>query len=203
MSTDPIVSGSTTNSANNSTTNGGARSTASSSPLRVWGPWVLLVVVVVAVLSVATFTSRSSPTAADRVNNISLTIKCPVCAGESVAVSNAPASLEIRKEIAEQVQQSQTDEQIRSYYAAKYGEAILLTPSASGINALVWILPVVALALAIAGLAIAFRRWSVAPTARATDADRELVASAMSGDASNAHVEAEPIDDEHGEGNSR
>ena len=146
----------------------------------------------------ATFTSRSAPTAQDRVNNISVTIKCPVCAGESVAVSGAPASLEIRKEIAEQVQQGQTDEQIRSYYAAKYGEAILLTPSASGINALVWILPVVALALALAGLAIAFRRWSAADLDTATEADRRLVAAAMAGEP------VEPtIDDEHGEGDSR
>ncbi len=196
MSIDPT-------SPTNSTHGVATRSTSPSSPLRVWGPWVLLAVVVIAVLSVATFTARSAPTAADRVNNISVTIKCPVCAGESVAVSNAPASLEIRKEIAEQVQQGQTDEQIRRYYAAKYGEAILLTPSATGINALVWILPVVALALAIAGLGIAFRRWSVAPTERATDADRELVASAMAGDASSEQVDEEPIDEEHGEGNSR
>jgi cytochrome c-type biogenesis protein CcmH len=159
---------------------------------------VLLAVVVVAVLSIATFTSRSAPTAGDRVNNISFTIKCPVCAGESVAVSNAPASLEIRKEIAEQVQQGQTDDEIRSYYAAKYGEAILLTPSAAGLNALVWILPVVALALAIAGLAIAFRRWSTTPVDAATDADRALVASALAGESAE-----EPSDDEHGEGSSR
>lgn len=172
--------------------------TRPASPLRTWGPWVALFVVIVAVLSVATFTSRSAPTAQDRVNNISVTIKCPVCAGESVAVSGAPASLEIRKEIAEQVQQGQTDEQIRSYYAAKYGEAILLTPSASGINVLVWILPVVALALALAGLAIAFRRWSAADLDTATEADRRLVAAAMAGEP------VEPtIDDEHGEGDSR
>ena len=168
------------------------------SPLRVWGPWLALLVVIVAVLSVATFTSRSAPTAQDRVNNISVTIKCPVCAGESVAVSSAPASLEIRKEIAEQVQQGQTDEQIRSYYAAKYGEAILLTPSASGINALVWILPVVALALALAGLALAFRRWSASDLDTASEADRALVAAAMAGE------QIDPSDeDEHGEGASR
>lgn len=165
----------------------GAASTAvaprpTRSPLRVWGPWVLLAVVVIAVLSMATFSTRSAPTAQDRVNAIAATVKCPVCAGESVAVSNAPASLEIRKQIAEQVQQGQTDDQIRSYYAAKYGEAILLTPSASGINALVWILPVVALALGIAGLAIAFRRWSTEPADVATDADRSLVARALAGD---------------------
>lgn len=172
-----------------------------SSPLRVWGPWVALLVIVIAVLSIATFTSRSAPTAQDRVNNISATVKCPVCAGESVAVSNAPASVEIRKEIAEQVQQGQTDDQIRSFYAAKYGEAILLTPSAEGLNALVWILPVVALALAIAGLAIAFRRWSTATMETATDADRRLVASALAGETVAA---SEPTaEDPHGEGDSR
>lgn len=171
------------------------------SPLRVWGPWVAILVVVITVLSIATFTSRTAPTAQDRVNNISATVKCPVCAGESVAVSNAPASLEIRKEIAEQVQQGQTDDQIRSYYAAKYGEAILLTPSAEGINALVWILPVVALALAIAGLAIAFRRWSTTTVDAATDEDRQLVATALAGETA---PPTEPtFDDPHGEGSSR
>jgi cytochrome c-type biogenesis protein CcmH len=178
-----------------------AKSSAGPSPLRLWGPWVALLVVIVAVLSVATFTSRSAPTAQDRVNNISATVKCPVCAGESVAVSNAPASLEIRKEIAEQVQQGQSDDQIRSYYAAKYGEAILLTPSASGLNALVWILPVVALALAIAGLAIAFRRWSTTTVDAATDEDRQLVATALAGETA---PPTEPtFDDPHGEGSSR
>ena len=175
---------------------------ASGSPLRRWGPWVAMVVVVVAVLSVATFTTRRAPTAQDRVNAISVTIKCPVCAGESVAVSNAPASLEIRKEIAEQVQQGQTDEQIRAYYAARYGEAILLTPSAEGLNALVWILPVLALALAVAGLALAFRRWSLTEDAAATDADRALVASARAG-GSAPGPETEVVDDDHGEGASR
>jgi len=172
-----------------------------SSPLRVWGPWVALLVVIVAVLSAATFTSRSAPTAQDRVNNISVTIRCPKCAGESVAVSSSPASLEIRKEIAEQVQQGQSDEQIRSYYAAKYGEAILLTPSASGLNALVWILPVVALALAIAGLAIAFRRWATTTVDPATEEDRQLVATALAGETT---PPSEPdFDDTHGEGSSR
>lgn len=152
------------------------------SPLRRWGPWVALAVVAVAVLSVAAFGTRSAPTAQDRVSSISRTVKCPVCAGESVAESNAPASVEIRRQIAEQVQQGMTDQQIRSYYAAKYGEAILLTPSASGINALVWILPVVALAIGIAVLVIVFRRWSTAPEQHASDEDRALVDAALHAD---------------------
>jgi cytochrome c-type biogenesis protein CcmH len=170
---------------------------AKGSPLRRWGPWIAVVVVAVGILSIATFGTRSAPTAQDRVSTISRSVKCPVCSGESVAESNAPASQEIRRQIAEQVQQGQTDEEIRSFYAAKYGQAILLTPSASGVNALVWILPIVAFAIGIAALVIVFRRWSSMPAERATDEDRELVDNAL-------RAEAEDIDDDpHGEGASR
>lgn len=154
---------------------------AKGSPVRRWGPWIAVAVVAVAVLSVAAFGTRRAPTAQDRVNAISGSVKCPVCAGESVLESNAPASVEIRRQIAEQVQQGMSDGQIRSYYAAKYGEAILLTPSASGLNALVWILPVVALAIGVAVLVIVFRRWSEAPEQRASAEDRALVDAAMHG----------------------
>ena len=170
---------------------------AKGSPSRRWAPWIAVFVVVVAALSIAAFGTRSAPTAQDRVSSISRTVKCPVCSGESVAESNAPASQEIRRQIAEQVQQGQTDDEIRSFYSAKYGQAILLTPSASGVNVLVWILPIVALAVGIAALVIVFRRWSSMPQERATDEDRELVESAL-------HV-AEQADDNdpHGEGASR
>ncbi|CAB4599295.1 unannotated protein [freshwater metagenome] len=170
---------------------------AKRSPLRRWGPWVAVVVVAVAALSVAVFGTRSAPTAQDRVSSISRTVKCPVCSGESVAESNAPASQEIRRQIAEQVQQGQTDDEIRSFYAAKYGQAILLTPSAAGVNVLVWILPIVALAVGIAALVIVFRRWASMPQERATDEDRELVESALHPD------ELTDENDPHGEGASR
>lgn len=170
---------------------------AKGSPIRRWGPWIAVAVVAFSALSVAAFGTRAAPTAQDRVSSLSRTVKCPVCSGESVAESNAPASQEIRRQIAEQVQQGQSDDEIRSFYAAKYGQAVLLTPSASGVNMLVWILPVVALAIGIAALAIVFRRWSSMPQERATDEDRELVALALHPE------EAADENDPHGEGASR
>jgi len=170
---------------------------AKGSPIRRWGPWIAVAVVAFSALSVAAFGTRAAPTAQDRVSSLSRTVKCPVCSGESVAESNAPASQEIRRQIAEQVQQGQSDDEIRSFYAAKYGQAVLLTPSASGVNVLVWILPVVALAIGIAALAIVFRRWSSMPQERATDEDRELVALALHSE------EAADENDPHGEGVSR
>ena len=56
---------------------------------------------------------------------------------------------------------------------------MLLTPTATGVTTLVWIIPVVALVLAIAGLAVAFRRWKRKGDVHATAADRELVGRAL------------------------
>ncbi len=188
----------------------GARSTegsvrpgtlSSGSPLRRWLPWALLAVVAATALSVAAFGTREAPTAQDRVVNIAKTIKCPTCAGESVAESNALVSQEIRLDIAERIQQGQSDAEIRAYYGSgsRYNQNLLLSPPTTGISVLVWILPVLALAVAVGALVVVFRRWSTDPTAQATDADRALVAEALRRE----HAEAGPVDDPHGEGGSR
>ena len=168
------------------------------SPVRRYLPWALLVVVVVGALSVAAFGTRHAPTAQDRVTSISRTVKCPTCQGESAAESNAPAAQAIRAEIARLVQEGETDEQIRTSFAGRYDD-ILLTPPTTGVSLLVWVLPVVALAVAVAGLAIAFRRWSRHPVDRATAADSALVADALRREREQVAAD----DDPHGEGVSR
>jgi len=169
------------------------------SPLRRWLPWALLAVVVVGALSIAVYGTRAAPSAEDRVVNVARTVKCPVCAGESVAESNAPASQEIRAQIAEDIQTGKTDDEIRAFFVGRYGESILLTPSASGINALVWLLPVVALAVAIGFLVIVFRRWSREVPTHASEADRALVAEALQREHEQAAADLDPF----GEGSSR
>ena len=60
-------------------------------------------------------------------------------------------------------------------------------------------MPVVAFAVAIAGLVIVFRRWQTAPVMHASEADRALVDRALQGGATDDHDD----DDPHGEGASR
>ena len=55
----------------------------------------------------------------------------------------------------------------------------MLTPASTGASSLVWILPVVALVFAIAGLGVAFRRWHASSQGEISDADRRLVEAAM------------------------
>ncbi len=85
--------------------------------------------------------------------------RCPVCAGESVAASQAPEAVEIRQLVQHWLQQGDSQATIRSFLVHDYGLSILERPPASGVTVLVWALPVVAGALAITGLGLGFARW--------------------------------------------
>ena len=136
-----------------------------------------MAVVVVVLLAFGSLTSTEPPTNAERVQALTQQIKCPQCAGQSVAESDVAVSREIRRDIAQRVEEGQTDDEIRAYYASDtvYGPDAILSPATTGVGTLVWLLPVAALVLAAVGLAVAFRRWSSSSTQGATAADRELV----------------------------
>ena len=121
--------------------------------------YVAMAVVAVTVLLVGALDQAGARTEEERVQSISRTIQCPACSGQSVAGSNASSAQAIRAEIADRVAEGQTDDEIRAYFASRYGDQILLTPPSSGAGAVVWFAPVVALAVASLGLALAFKRW--------------------------------------------
>jgi cytochrome c-type biogenesis protein CcmH/NrfF len=121
--------------------------------------YVAMAVVAVTVLLVGALDQAGARTEEERVQSISRTIQCPACSGQSVAGSNASSAQAIRAEIADRVAEGQTDDEIRAYFASRYGDQILLTPPSSGAGAVVWVAPVVALAVASLGLALAFKRW--------------------------------------------
>ena len=121
--------------------------------------YVAMAVVAVTVLVVGALDQAGARTEEERVQAISRTIQCPACSGQSVAGSNASSAQAIRAEIADRVADGETDDEIRAYFASRYGDQILLTPPSSGAGAVVWIAPVVALAVATLGLISAFRRW--------------------------------------------
>jgi cytochrome c-type biogenesis protein CcmH len=133
--------------------------------------WLGLAAVVVVALVIGT-TDRSPQTKAQRVRSLGNTIMCPACSGESVTNSQAPIAVYIRGQIKQRVDDGQTDQEIRDALANAYGDQILMNPPKSGIAGLVWVLPVAALVVALAGLFVAFRRWRALP-AELTDEDRE------------------------------
>lgn len=118
--------------------------------------WTMLAASFVAMLSYGAL-AVGEPSAAERALAVAQSLRCPQCAGESVAESNVAAAKEMRTDINRRIEEGQSGDEIRAVYAARYGEAILLTPPARGLASLVWIVPVVAGVLAAAALTLVFR----------------------------------------------
>ena len=138
--------------------------------------WMLATLAMVTLLVFGTVSSRPASTNQERVQEIAATVKCPICSGQSAQGSDAPSAQLIRVEIAKQVQLGRSDEQVRAFVAARFGDSIVLTPPASGVAGLVWVIPVVGVALATVLLGLAFAKWRRdADVAMASDDDRVVV----------------------------
>ena len=142
--------------------------------------WVAMAIVVGLLLVVGANNNSGPLTQQERIDEISQRLACPTCQGESVYVSRAPAAVSLRDEIARQVGGGErTDVEIVAFVEQRFGGQVLLVPRSSGIDALVWALPVTALICALAGLAFAFRRWRVSGDVEVSDSDRKIVDEAM------------------------
>lgn len=129
--------------------------------MKRWPTWALMAAIVIALLVVGGTRARGESSSAGRVRAIAETVKCPVCAGESVYESRVPVAGLIRDEIARQVAGGHSDREVRAAVQRAYPDAQILTPPATGVGAIVWMLPVMLFVLGGFGLARAFLRWRV------------------------------------------
>lgn len=145
--------------------------------IKRWPGWLVLALATFVLLAVGIAADNGPQTQQDRIDAISKRIACPTCQGESVYVSRASSAESIRNEIARQVGTGQlSDDEIVAYLEDSFGGNVLLVPRSTGIDALVWALPVAVAVAAIAGLAVAFRRWRSQSLLVATDDDEAIVA---------------------------
>lgn len=99
------------------------------------------------------------PTLDQRVHDVGEQLKCPVCQHESVADSSASIAEQMRLVIREQLQQGKSEQEVLNYFAAHYGEQILLTPQPQGFNLLAWLMPVLMLLFGLGLLTFVTRDW--------------------------------------------
>ena len=77
-----------------------------------------------------------------QVERIGMKIHCPICSGESIAQSQTDISRQMMNEVREMVKAGRSEQEILNTFAASYGERILLEPPRTGVNSLLWTLPI-------------------------------------------------------------
>ncbi|MEL6236094.1 MAG: cytochrome c-type biogenesis protein [Pseudomonadota bacterium] len=108
-----------------------------------------------------------------RARDISKELRCLVCRNESIDESNAGLARDLRLVVRERLVAGDSDEAVKQYLVARYGEYVLLRPTASGANLVLW-LAGPALLLLGGAMAVAFlRRQRSAPPATALSAEEE------------------------------
>ena len=118
---------------------------------------VLAISVAAIAIMVGSLWPRSEPvvTDAQRADHIASRIRCPFCNGESIAEATSRVARDLQLVIEEQVANGMTDEDVYAYFAARYGETLLLSPPLLGWGWPLWALPLAALG---AGAAVIVRR---------------------------------------------
>jgi len=82
-----------------------------------------------------------------RVQALGKQLRCAVCQGVSVADSPASMARAQLDTVRELVAEGKTDQEVIDYFVARYGEWVLLEPTAQGFNWLVWLGPVALIAI--------------------------------------------------------
>ena len=92
-----------------------------------------------------------------RAREISAGLRCLVCQNQSIDDSDAPLAKDLRVLVRERLKAGDTDWDVQSYVVQRYGEFVLLRPVFGAHTLLLWLTPV--LMLALGGLAAYVSLW--------------------------------------------
>jgi cytochrome c-type biogenesis protein CcmH len=123
---------------------------------------IILLIGFAAIFQVAVVNAQEVPTD-DQVNAIAKQLYCPVCENIPLDVCPTQACAQWRELIREKLSAGWTEDEIKTYFVAQYGDRVLASPPATGLNWLVYIIPPLVIIAGAFILYRALRAWRQAP----------------------------------------
>jgi cytochrome c-type biogenesis protein CcmH len=105
--------------------------------------WLVIPTIALVVIVVGLWSADAVRDPEARAHDLAVSLKCPICAGESIAASQTDLAEDLRRLIADQIAAGSSDEQIRAMFVANYGEQVLLDPPGTGWGIALWAVPLV------------------------------------------------------------
>lgn len=93
-----------------------------------------------------------------RARELSKGLRCLVCRNENIDESNADLARDLRILVRERLKAGDSDEEVIAYLVDRYGEYVLLQPTARGENLILWIAGPAMFLAALAGAGLYLRR---------------------------------------------
>lgn len=122
-----------------------------------------LVLTTVPALAVLPDEMLADPALEARARTISAGLRCLVCRNENIDDSNAGLARDLRLLVRERLMAGDSDDEVVAYLVGRYGEYVLLNPTATGANLILWIAGPSALLAGLIGAGLYLRRRRRAP----------------------------------------
>jgi len=118
-----------------------------------------LLVIVASFYTVSLVQAQEGFPSDNDVNAIARKLYCPVCPNTPLDVCETRACQDWQAQIKNQLAGGWSEEEIIDYFVLQYGERVLAEPKRGGFTSLVWLLPVIAVALGLVVVGQALRSW--------------------------------------------
>ncbi len=104
---------------------------------------VLGTLLVAALLTLWRAADAPAPPLEDRVRAVAAGLRCPSCTGESVADSQSDLARQMRTVVTDQLRAGRSPDEVRAWFADRYGDGVLLDPPRRGPGWVLVLLPTV------------------------------------------------------------
>ena len=105
-------------------------------------------------------------------------LRCLVCQNQTLAESNAPLAVDLRNQMREQLAKGASENEVREFMVARYGDFVLYKPPFKASTAALWLGPFALLLIGIVLLVRRVRRPR-APEPALSSAERERAAKLL------------------------
>ena len=102
--------------------------------------------------------ANPDPKVEARLKTIAHELRCLVCQNQTIADSDAPLAVDLRKQVRVMIGDGKSDEEIRGYMVDRYGDFVLYKPPFNAVTAVLWVGPGLLIVGGFAGLALMIRR---------------------------------------------
>ena len=117
-----------------------------------------------------------------RLVDISQELRCLVCQNESLASSHAELADDLRNEVRELIRTGKSDQEIKDFLVARYGDFVLYRPEVKPLTWVLWFGPFLLLLVAAIFLGVYLRqRRALAAPVALSDEERERAKQLLKG----------------------